>query len=123
MSQQQIPILSKYKVKAPRKKPNPKTFAQCRISLETHEAAMLLAKWAFEAKQIPSPTVSALTKASLITMINWYSAMLKQNKEVMEVEKKRRELQALAPSSVPYINLNNPNLKFKLERKGFYRIY
>jgi len=35
---QQIPILSKSKVKAPRKKPNPKTFAQCRISIPEYEA-------------------------------------------------------------------------------------
>jgi hypothetical protein len=105
----QIPILSK--VKAPRKKPNPKTFAQCRISIPEYESALYVAQQAFAQGQIKAPTVSALTKACLITMLNSYSMALRYQQEVIDAEKKRRELQAIAPSRISqYPNI--PNLKF-----------
>jgi hypothetical protein len=102
-------------VKAPRKKPDPPSFVQCRISIPEYEAAILLAKWAFEAKQIKSPTVSAITKASLITMINWYRSMLKQNQEVMDAERKRKEMLAMTgPSKMPYTSTSSYHIPFKL---------
>ena len=39
MSEHILLLKSKEKVKTPRTKPNPKTFAQCRISLEEYESS------------------------------------------------------------------------------------
>jgi hypothetical protein len=114
LTEQEIPLLeSKEKVKASRTKPDPRTFAQCRISIPEYEAALYVAEQAYQAGQIKAPTVSALTKACLITMINSFSMTLRHQNQVMETERKRKELLAITgPSRVPYTNPLKQYLKF-----------
>jgi hypothetical protein len=108
MSQPDIPILSKTKVKAPPKRPDPKSFAQCRISLEEYEACRYVAQRCYESGALKTPKLTSLFKAALITTVNRYFIMEQHNKEVLDAEKKRLELQAMTgPSRVHLLQKTN----------------
>jgi hypothetical protein len=99
-----LPIEQKKYIKDPR------TFVQYRIDINEYPTLLRLAKQAFEAGDIRAPTISALGRASLLTMANFALKAEQENERIREYDKKRKELQAIAPSNVSYPNL--PDLKF-----------
>jgi hypothetical protein len=69
-----------------------------------------LAQEAHKNGSIKSPTISSLARSSLLTMANFALKAEQENERIREYDKKRKELQAIAPSNMSYPNL--PDLKF-----------
>jgi hypothetical protein len=88
---------------------DPRTFVQFRIDINEYPKLLELAKQAFEASQIKAPTISALARASLLTMANLAIKMEAENERNREYDKKRKELQAITPS---ILYPKTPDLKF-----------
>jgi hypothetical protein len=86
-----------------------RTFVQFRIDINEYPTLLRLAKQAYQAGDIRAPTISALSRASLLTMANFALKAEQENERIREYDKKRKELQAIAPSNT-YPNL--PDLKF-----------
>ncbi|MGA9151816.1 MAG: hypothetical protein WBZ36_14655 [Candidatus Nitrosopolaris sp.] len=65
-----------------------------------------IAEEAFNEHKIKAPTISAMARASLMTMANWKLRIDQANTEIKQADQKR--LQAIAgPSKIPYSNLQN----------------
>jgi hypothetical protein len=89
MSQQEIMIESKSteSEKTVRKKPDPKSFVQFRISADREYPKLLqLAQETHRNGMIKAPTVSAFAKASLMTMANFAIKVEQENERIREEE-------------------------------------
>jgi hypothetical protein len=89
---------------------DPRTFVQFRIDINEYPTFLRLAQEAYKNGSIKSPTISSLARSSLLTMANFALKAEQENERIREYDKKRKELQAIAPSNVSYPNL--PDLKF-----------
>jgi len=89
-----------------------RTFVQFRITLEEYPKLLELAEEACKEGQIKAPTISCFAKASLIKIANFAIRIKEENEKIKEADKKRRELQAIAPSNIPYANPLTQYMKF-----------
>ena len=87
----------------PKHKADSRTFVQFRISLEEHETLLRIAQTAFKEAGIKAPTISALARASLMSMANRALKVAQENLRIAEYDRRRKELQAIAgPSKMPF---------------------
>lgn len=91
-----------------KKRPPKETFVQFRISLDEFASLFPIAKQAFNEGKIKAPTISALARASLMTMANLKLKIDEENERIREADRKRMELQAMTgPCKIPYANLQS----------------
>jgi hypothetical protein len=87
-----------------------RTFIQFRIDINEYPTLLRLAQDAHKNGSIKFPTISSLARSSLLTMANFALKAEAENERIKEYDKKRKELQAIAPNNVSYPNL--PDLQF-----------
>jgi hypothetical protein len=89
-----------------RSNPDPRSFVQFRISIPEYDIYAQVAQELYKQGDIKAPTISALAKSSLVTQVNLWFQIEKQNLRIMEEEEKRKKLQAMTgPSRFPNIPL------------------
>jgi hypothetical protein len=97
-----------------RSRPDPRSFVQFRISIPEHDIYAQVAQELYKQGDIKAPTISALAKASLITQINLWFQIEKENLRIAEEEEKRKKLQAMTGPT--RISSRFPNIPMELGR-------
>lgn len=91
------------------KESNAGIFVSFRVPPSDYQEFQRIATITYQQGQIRAPTVTALAKACLYTQTNLYHMIEQQNLEIVEYDKKLKQLQAITgPSKFP----NLPPLKF-----------